>query len=559
MAKLSAATLLFVLVLPSAGRVLGLGVPPPGKTKKPSEPATQKVSPELEELGARALKNNPDIRVARERVRFAPARVRGREEELNRARLQVAKKVAALELEIRSEQGKLDRARECVKAMQNPKVCLSAHEYKMARLTVVKHEAKLAVLQAQRDYLEGKQLFPGKEVPDTKEPPEVAVAQARLQTAKSQAREAEAELNWARREVLNQVVVMHRALTAEQVELTEVQEQHVRNQDLLRKGAITEEEVRLSGFAIEANQARLATLRAELAHLLGEQPEQGKAMKSGKESKGNEQAPGKSKSPPEKTKKQPDPAAEKLSPELQGLVSRAFKRNPDIRVAQRKVEVIEAKVPECEAELNRVRLRVAKQIAVLEEEIRFQRAELEEARAGDRLPNLLKPNKGAVAISDIRPAGLRTIDLHKARLAALQAQRAFLQGKDGKGINEHPAIAAAQARLQAVKAQALEADAELKRTRLDVMNQIVVLDHAMAVQKAELMEAQEQHAKNEALFRRGCIAKQDLQLSALTVESFQAKLAALEAQLPYLYGEQPEPGKATKSGKESKGKPMPPK
>jgi outer membrane protein TolC len=285
MAKLSAATLLFVLVLPSAGRLLGQGEPPPEKTKKPSEPATQKVSPELEELGARALKNNPDIRVARERVRFAQARVRGREEELNRARLQVAKNVAALELEIRGEQGKLDRARESVKAMQNPKICLSANEYKRTRLTVVKHEAKLAVLQAQRDYLQGKQLFPGKEVSDTREPPEVAVAQARLQTAQSQAREAEADLNRVRREVLNQVVVMHRALVAEKAELTEVQEQHVRNQDLLRKGATTEEEVRLSGFEVEASQARLATLRADLAHLLGEQPEQGKATKSGKDSK----------------------------------------------------------------------------------------------------------------------------------------------------------------------------------------------------------------------------------------------------------------------------------
>jgi hypothetical protein len=115
-----------------------------------------------------------------------------------------------------------------------------------------------------------------------------------------------------------------------------------------------------------------------------------------------------------------------------------------------------------------------------------------------------------------------------------------LTGKEVLGSKEQPDIAVAQARLKTAKAQTLEAEAVLSRTRLKALNQINVLYHNLAAQKAGLAEVQEQHAKNGALFRKGCISRQELQLSAMTVETYRAKLAELQAQLPYLIGEQPE-------------------
>src|SRR5437016_6331892 len=88
----------------------GAGTKPPAQTNpgdtatadpKPSQPKTQS----LEEVLARALKDNPDIRVAVTKVREAEA-------ELHRTRLQVVQKVVVLRQNLDTQKAGLEAARE---------------------------------------------------------------------------------------------------------------------------------------------------------------------------------------------------------------------------------------------------------------------------------------------------------------------------------------------------------------------------------------------------------------------------------------------------------------
>src|SRR5437868_10610793 len=77
-----------------SGAAVAVHAQQPGSTKEPPKatqtaPADAGKVPRLEELLSRALKENPDIRVAETKLREAEA-------ELNRTRLQVTQKVVAV-------------------------------------------------------------------------------------------------------------------------------------------------------------------------------------------------------------------------------------------------------------------------------------------------------------------------------------------------------------------------------------------------------------------------------------------------------------------------------
>src|SRR6516164_866853 len=78
-------------------------VSPPAK-EAPAQPKAEKpVVPTLEEMLTRALKDNPDVRVAEAKVREAEA-------ELNRTRLQVTQKVIAVHKALEAQKGLVDLA-----------------------------------------------------------------------------------------------------------------------------------------------------------------------------------------------------------------------------------------------------------------------------------------------------------------------------------------------------------------------------------------------------------------------------------------------------------------
>jgi hypothetical protein len=129
--------------------------PAPGTKEGPKEEKKKADAPKLstlklEEMLDRALKNNPDIRVAESKVREAEA-------ELNRTRLQVMQKVVKLQQElavskalVEQAQANLDRTLELQKARQ-----ISQAEVTIAKQMLQQAKANLAKVEADFPYLLG--------------------------------------------------------------------------------------------------------------------------------------------------------------------------------------------------------------------------------------------------------------------------------------------------------------------------------------------------------------------------------------------------------------------
>ena len=102
----------------------------------------------LDELLAKAVKDNPDIRVAE-------AKVRETEAELNRTRLQVLQKVAKLHEEVIVSRQILEEAQRRLET--NLRMNSSLKEIADARLTVARAKADFVAAESQLPYLVGKQ------------------------------------------------------------------------------------------------------------------------------------------------------------------------------------------------------------------------------------------------------------------------------------------------------------------------------------------------------------------------------------------------------------------
>jgi hypothetical protein len=144
--------LMALLVLLAGGLVHGQqpggGTSPQGQPGKEAAPEKLK----LEELLSRALKDNPDVRVAEAKVREAEA-------ELNRARLLVAQKVTAFSAALDAARKTVEEAEARLKRMAqlgNQKV-VSLEEVKEAEAVLARAKADLARVEAEMPYLIGKQ------------------------------------------------------------------------------------------------------------------------------------------------------------------------------------------------------------------------------------------------------------------------------------------------------------------------------------------------------------------------------------------------------------------
>jgi hypothetical protein len=140
--------LAFSLILPAAG--LALGQQPTGGP--PSKEAADKEKLKLEELLAKALKDNPDVRVAEAKVREAEA-------ELNRARLLVAQKVTAFAAAHDAARKMVEEAEARLKRVNQLKAsnAVSTEEVKEAEAALARAKAELAKIEAEMPYLLGKQ------------------------------------------------------------------------------------------------------------------------------------------------------------------------------------------------------------------------------------------------------------------------------------------------------------------------------------------------------------------------------------------------------------------
>jgi hypothetical protein len=101
--------------------------------------------------------------------------------------------------------------------------------------------------------------------------------------------------------------------------------------------------------------------------------------------------------------------------------------------------------------------------------------------------------------------------------------------------------------LRVAEAKLLEAEAELRRTRLQVTQKIVATHSGLAAQKKQLAEYETIVRRLERLFQAGTVPESELLLARQRVMLAKAKLAELEAQLPFVLGRQPGKSDQTKS------------
>jgi hypothetical protein len=101
-----------------------------------------------------------------------------------------------------------------------------------------------------------------------------------------------------------------------------------------------------------------------------------------------------------------------------------------------------------------------------------------------------------------------------------------------KALQNNPDIHVAEAKVR-------EAEAELSRTRLQVMQKVVALQHGIDIQKAAVEKAKVNLARMEALVKKAAISMEELHVAQQEFISAKAKLAEIEAQLPFLLGKQP--------------------
>jgi hypothetical protein len=116
------------------------------------QPASKQAEPTLEEMLNKALKDNPDIRVAEAKAREADA-------ELNRTRLQVTQKVLAFHHSRESQKAIIKVAEEDLQRIQKLEAnkAVSQEEVKQAQQRLSASKAKLAEIEAEMPYLLGQQ------------------------------------------------------------------------------------------------------------------------------------------------------------------------------------------------------------------------------------------------------------------------------------------------------------------------------------------------------------------------------------------------------------------
>jgi hypothetical protein len=102
----------------------------------------------------------------------------------------------------------------------------------------------------------------------------------------------------------------------------------------------------------------------------------------------------------------------------------------------------------------------------------------------------------------------------------------------GQALRNNPDIRVAEARVS-------EAEAKLHRTRLLVMQKVLAAYHAIESQRAEVEYRQKQFDRMRELHARGTIDANVLEEAQKQLTLAKAKLAAAEADLPYLLGKLP--------------------
>jgi hypothetical protein len=122
---------------------------------------------------------------------------------------------------------------------------------------------------------------------------------------------------------------------------------------------------------------------------------------------------------------------------------------------------------------------------------------------------------------------------------AKPADKPTLEEALAQALKDNPDIRVAEAKLQ-------EADAELNRTKLQVMQKVVALHADLQRARAKVAYAESQFKRFQQLHERKAVDETVLDEAQNTLAAAKAELASLEAQMPALLGKPPQKAEAEK-------------
>jgi hypothetical protein len=152
---------------------------------------------------------------------------------------------------------------------------------------------------------------------------------------------------------------------------------------------------------------------------------------------------------------------------------------------------------------------------------------------------------------------MRTVAVNTAALALLVSGSALVFGQPGAEPAKAPGqekAPPAKSKLEEMLAQALknnpdirvaaaklgEAEAELNRVRLQVMQKVVTLYHTTEMARSDVATAERTLARIREL--GPAVSREELDAAQAALAAAKAKLAAVEAEVPYVIGKQPPVG-----------------
>lgn len=115
---------------------------------------------------------------------------------------------------------------------------------------------------------------------------------------------------------------------------------------------------------------------------------------------------------------------------------------------------------------------------------------------------------------------------------AAKPQPRSLEELLSQAMKNNPDIRVAEAKLR-------EAEAELNRTRLQVIQKVVTHQHDVDAIKKTVAEAENRLKAVQKLHERGAVSIEEVRAAELTAMRYKSELAKAEAELPYLLGKAP--------------------
>jgi hypothetical protein len=224
---------------------------------------------------------------------------------------------------------------------------------------------------------------------------------------------------------------------------------------------------------------------------------------------------------------------------LEQLIAEALKSNPDIRVA-------EARVNEVAAELDRVRMKTTADVAALHADIIAADAGVQEGN--DRHQRALKLKQaGALSQEEYQSTKLLAMKL-QAELAAIEKKMPYLLGRQNaaekdtaKAASPEPLIVEAMKNnpdIRVAEAKLREIAAHLDRTRLRVAADVTILHAEIEAAKASVDEGLQRYLRAYKLWKKGQPVEEEFGTAKMTLLKLKAELASVQAKLPYLLGRQ---------------------